>query len=56
MSVDAGRSFEPTVGESPILINDIVVAPTWPECKDVFVATPRDGVHASRDGAKTWAK
>ena len=56
VSVDAGKSFAPTVGESPILINDIVVAPTWPKCQDIFVATPRDGVHASRDGAKTWGK
>ena len=56
VSVDAGRSFHPTVAESPILINDIVVAPTWPECQDIFVATPRSGVHVTRDGAKSWSK
>ena len=56
VSRNAGKSFEPTVGESPPLINDIVVAPTWPQCQDIFVATPRDGVHATRDGAETWSK
>ncbi len=56
VSIDGGRSFQPTVGESPALINDIVVAPTWPKCKDIYVATPRNGVHVTRDGAKTWGK
>lgn len=56
VSTDRGASFAPVAGETPFAINDVVVAPTWPTCKDIFVASPADGVFVSRDGGAAWTR
>jgi photosystem II stability/assembly factor-like uncharacterized protein len=55
-SADGGRSFRRVAALSPRQINDIAIAPAWPACKDLFVATPREGVHVTRDGGATFER
>ncbi len=55
-SEDGGKSLVPVGGLQTAFINDVAVAPTWPQCKDLYAATPRDGVHVSRDGGQKWER
>ena len=55
-SIDRGVTFRRVRSLIPTQINDIVLAPSWPACRDIFLATPHDGVHSSRDGGASWER
>jgi len=55
-TTDAGMSYTPSSeGMTDPDANDIVVAPGYPQCQDLFAATRDRGVFRSRDGGATWA-
>lgn len=54
-TTDAGINFAPSsAGMDDADANDIVVAPGYPNCRDLFVATRDRGVYRSRDGGESW--